>query len=112
MLFMIIECIISLDLLFVFSSRRRHTRCYRDWSSDVCSSDLSRPRNLTASLGWSDSPAWSPDGKRIAFQRKRGTQPEIFTMNADGSDPKALGVFGARAAWSPDSAKIVFQCFD
>src|SRR5207245_4944577 len=25
-----------------FSSRRRHTRCYRDWSSDVCSSDLHR----------------------------------------------------------------------
>src|SRR3989337_1607747 len=24
----------------LFSSRRRHTRCYRDWSSDVCSSDL------------------------------------------------------------------------
>src|SRR5207245_8718328 len=23
-----------------FASRRRHTRCYRDWSSDVCSSDL------------------------------------------------------------------------
>src|SRR3989442_3898479 len=27
-------------LLFFFSSRRRHTRCGRDWSSDVCSSDL------------------------------------------------------------------------
>src|SRR2546422_6998750 len=26
---------------FFFSSRRRHTRCSRDWSSDVCSSDLS-----------------------------------------------------------------------
>src|SRR5207245_4969425 len=26
--------------IFCFSSRRRHTRCYRDWSSDVCSSDL------------------------------------------------------------------------
>src|SRR5207245_7083497 len=26
--------------IFFFSSRRRHTRCYRDWSSDVCSSDL------------------------------------------------------------------------
>src|SRR3989442_11794280 len=26
--------------LFFFSSRRRHTRCGRDWSSDVCSSDL------------------------------------------------------------------------
>src|SRR5690554_3972153 len=25
---------------FIFSSRRRHTRCGRDWSSDVCSSDL------------------------------------------------------------------------
>src|SRR5207245_3773318 len=28
---------------FFFSSRRRHTRCYRDWSSDVCSSDLLHP---------------------------------------------------------------------
>src|SRR5690606_39439277 len=27
--------------LFLFSSRRRHTRFSRDWSSDVCSSDLS-----------------------------------------------------------------------
>src|SRR5207245_8081713 len=26
--------------LFFFSSRRRQTRCYRHWSSDVCSSDL------------------------------------------------------------------------
>src|SRR5690554_1162462 len=30
-------CVID---LFFFSSRRRHTRCGRDWSSDVCSSDL------------------------------------------------------------------------
>src|SRR5215813_15051196 len=29
-------------LFFFFSSRRRHTRCGRDWSSDVCSSDLQR----------------------------------------------------------------------
>src|SRR5690554_4102307 len=28
-------------MVFFFSSRRRHTRCGRDWSSDVCSSDLS-----------------------------------------------------------------------
>src|SRR5207245_6547591 len=26
--------------LFFFTSRKRHTSCYRDWSSDVCSSDL------------------------------------------------------------------------
>src|SRR5690554_7238636 len=29
-------------IFFFFSSRRRHTRCGRDWSSDVCSSDLQR----------------------------------------------------------------------
>src|SRR5439155_10083975 len=29
---------------FFFSSRRRHTRWPRDWSSDVCSSDLKRGR--------------------------------------------------------------------
>src|SRR2546422_5666348 len=29
-----------LSYVFFFSSRRRHTRCSRDWSSDVCSSDL------------------------------------------------------------------------
>src|SRR5438445_2404801 len=30
----------SSDFNFFFSSRRRHTRYWRDWSSDVCSSDL------------------------------------------------------------------------
>src|SRR5690625_7796063 len=33
-------------MLFFFSSRRRHTRWPRDWSSDVCSSDLSSFVNL------------------------------------------------------------------
>src|SRR5256884_6719841 len=33
-------------LFFFFSSRRRHTRCSRDWSSDVCSSDLVGPARL------------------------------------------------------------------
>src|SRR5699024_11437844 len=33
-------CFLS-PLCFFFSSRRRHTRSKRDWSSDVCSSDLS-----------------------------------------------------------------------
>src|SRR5215813_15226595 len=32
--------VVALVLFFFFSSRRRHTRCGRDWSSDVCSSDL------------------------------------------------------------------------
>src|SRR5438445_1525090 len=30
----------SSNIFFFFSSRRRHTRHWRDWSSDVCSSDL------------------------------------------------------------------------
>src|SRR5205814_7135465 len=29
-----------IQVFFFFSSRRRHTRCLSDWSSDVCSSDL------------------------------------------------------------------------
>src|SRR6185503_2478844 len=33
---------------FFFSSRRRHTRCSRDWSSDVCSSDLGDDRSEVA----------------------------------------------------------------
>src|SRR5215813_6261555 len=36
--------------VFFFSSRRRHTRCGRDWSSDVCSSDLGRPIAILADL--------------------------------------------------------------
>src|SRR2546429_6103761 len=31
---------------FFFSSRRRHTRCSRDWSSDVCSSDLATKKSI------------------------------------------------------------------
>src|SRR5690606_41048090 len=33
-------CLLHFLFLFFFSSRRRHTRFSRDWSSDVCSSDL------------------------------------------------------------------------
>src|SRR5437867_13157798 len=33
-------------MMFFFSSRRRHTRSYGDWSSDVCSSDLEKPTGL------------------------------------------------------------------
>src|SRR5205809_3282261 len=79
-------CFIDLDFLFVysylflnlnsnyfiffffFSSRRRHTRCSRDWSSDVCSSDLtnsSRRSSITQSVAperfaFSTSPVSSP----------------------------------------------------
>src|SRR2546429_2535340 len=38
---MLADGMLMLIVFFFFSSRRRHTRCSRDWSSDVCSSDLS-----------------------------------------------------------------------
>src|SRR5204863_5556297 len=41
-------CLLCLYFFF-FSSRRRHTRSLRDWSSDVCSSDLAI---LFLSYGW------------------------------------------------------------
>src|SRR5947209_18245987 len=43
------------SLVVFFSSRRRHTRYWRDWSSDVCSSDLPR---AAADLPASDSTRW------------------------------------------------------
>ena len=40
------------SFFFFFSSRRRHTRYWRDWSSDVCSSDL--PHLLNNLIVYSD----------------------------------------------------------
>src|SRR5207249_6844837 len=39
-------------IFFFFSSRRRHTRSKRDWSSDVCSSDLSSQRGPSRVRGF------------------------------------------------------------
>src|SRR3712207_8591705 len=39
------------DMFFFFSSRRRHTRYWRDWSSDVCSSDLALLRDRPEVVG-------------------------------------------------------------
>src|SRR5690349_3640259 len=49
----------NLFFFFFFSSRRRHTRSLRDWSSDVCSSDL-----------FSETREWY-EGKRRALERKK-----------------------------------------
>src|SRR2546422_3498511 len=43
-------CNTTLNNFFFFSSRRRHTRCSRDWSSDVCSSDLGNVGSVAADL--------------------------------------------------------------
>src|SRR3712207_7818768 len=57
-------------MIFFFSSRRRHTRYWRDWSSDVCSSDL------TIVVGGPDRELEPhlPEGTTLAVQRDaRGT---------------------------------------
>src|SRR5207253_7957671 len=47
-----------------FSSRRRHTRWPRDWSSDVCSSDLSPSRGLLPFAGDKPRPSSAGDKPR------------------------------------------------
>src|SRR5690606_41160458 len=60
---------------FFFSSRRRHTRFSRDWSSDVCSSDLRRtPSPATA-------PPWVP-GREVRANREACR----ISLHASGSD--------------------------
>src|SRR5699024_11410044 len=64
------------------SSRRRHTRSKRDWSSDVCSSDLGRSGSYSTSeqqavrdLLTPDEVRLLPDGKAVLFVR--GERPVI-----------------------------------
>src|SRR6266516_5969367 len=54
-------------LFFVCSSRRRHTRSYGDWSSDVCSSDL-EPRLLRPV----NYPAGAPGSGSIVLETSKG----------------------------------------
>lgn len=49
------------------------------------------------------SPAWSPDGRRIAFQR----DGEIRVVNAGGSNDTRLAV-GGQPTWSPDGTRLAF----
>src|SRR3989440_2229035 len=77
-------------LFFFFSSRRRHTRSDRDWSSDVCSSDLDRP-------GAADSHAdrrlllWHPLGAAIV--RGGAPQPGVSLVLWIGSRRRSARSF-------------------
>src|SRR5256884_5348298 len=57
--------IAAFSVCFVFSSRSRHTRCSRDWSSDVCSSDLGQ----CLVLGSWEAPV-SDEGEALAAVEK------------------------------------------
>src|SRR5207302_8059900 len=57
------------DFFFFFSSRRRHTRFSRDWSSDVCSSDLGF-RILRHSRLSTDTPTAPSSASSINFTQR------------------------------------------
>src|SRR5205814_837475 len=62
----------NIMLSFFFSSRRRHTRCLSDWSSDVCSSDLCifAPCGTKMQLG-SAALHWATAGRHLPFAQKK-----------------------------------------
>jgi Tol biopolymer transport system component len=66
------------------------------------------PTRLTNNTVGDGHPAWSPDGRRIAFTRDN----DIYVMNADGSGESNLTndpAFDRFPAWSPDGTKIAFE---
>ena len=66
---------------------------------------------VQVSEGPSDAePAWSPDGRRIAFTRFGGATPGIYVMDADGSNPVRRTTSGRSPAWSPDGQSLAFVC--
>src|SRR5256884_1074092 len=96
-------------VVFFFSSRRRHTRCSRDWSSDVCSSDLvSKMRNVSLEqVGVDDgrmttwiSYLWGTLGW-ILFEEGRVPEAEKYIKSAWlRSEERRVGK-ECRSRWSP-----------
>jgi TolB protein len=73
-------------------------------------------KRLTVGRSINTSPTFSPDGRRIAYMSGRPGHPEIYTMDADGTNAQllteyAFGESSYRASpdWSPDGRTIAYQ---
>ena len=66
--------------------------------------------NLTNNSGKDSYPAWSPDGRSIAFTSNRDGNDDIHVMNADGTGVTRLtnSTFNYWSAWSPDGGRIAY----
>src|SRR5947199_2550148 len=78
---------------FFFSSRRRHTRCLSDWSSDVCSSDLAATARIGPGLG--DAQGTLDAVKEIVRSVSLPLVVDADAIRAVAADPKCLA--GKRA---------------
>jgi Tol biopolymer transport system component len=77
----------------------------------VMNADGSGKRKLTHDARYNTEPAWSPDGRKIAFRTARDGNAEIYVMNADGSGKRNLTRNPAKdvhPSWSPDGRRIAF----
>src|SRR5690606_1558373 len=74
---------------FFFSSRRRHTRFSRDWSSDVCSSDLGPQRalfmhlTLVPYIATAGEIKTKPTQHSVKEMRSIGLQPDILLCRSE-----------------------------
>ena len=71
----------------------------------------STPRQLTTKES-SSQPAWSPDGKQVAFVRLADGKPQVFLLSLDGGEALQLTKFKYGAGtpqWSPDGKQILFS---
>jgi len=84
----------------------------KNYAVRVMDADGSNVKNLTSFRGRNCAPAWSPDGKRIAFQSNRDGNYEIYVMDADGKNQKRLTdkeAYDGYPAWSPDGKRIAYE---
>ncbi|MDJ0655008.1 MAG: amidohydrolase family protein [Xanthomonadales bacterium] len=79
-----------------------------DMLGDIYAVDLAggEARALTAGIAWNIQPRFSPDGRQIAFVSDRKGGDNLWVMNADGSDPRAVtsekNQLFHNPAWTPD----------